>query len=377
MITEAELNRTLDKAKVGILVNGSIFLSTIIFSLKHIFTTDVLTAGVDGITMFINPDFFMSLTPEERIFLMCHEGEHVALDHINRGMDLDKVKFNKAADYVINYGLVEQGYAFIEGGLLDKQYADMFTEQVYLLLPDEPEDSTYDLDIMAVPGGTKEEKKENIKKIESAIIRAATQSKAGGDPPGTIPGEVQVYLDELLNPVLPWTTLLQNYMTSYNNEDTSWNVPNRRYLSQGYYLPGSQNPSLGNIAVAVDTSGSVSDEEFKTFISEIEDIRTSLNPDTLTILDFDTEIKNVHILESTDNIASVKFYGRGGTDLEPVMEYFRKNPTELLIVFSDLHCNRIQDPLECDVIWICIDNPSASVHFGKLIHMSTTGNNKW
>jgi len=129
--------------------------------------------------------------------------------------------------------------------------------------------------------------------------------------------------------------------------------------------------ALTEVAGALDASGSVTDNDIRMFLSEMGGIKDILNPKLFTIIDFDTKINNVHHLNETDDVASIKITGRGGTRLQPVFDFYKdKNPT-VLIVFSDLHCARIEEDPGYPVIWIVTNNPNATVKFGKMIHVNT------
>lgn len=367
-LDNAQLTKDFNRAKLEIMVKGSVFLSTILFSLKFhwVATKEMPTAATDGVNLYINPYFFRSLSEDERVFLLAHEAWHVAFDHITRGEGYIHKKYNIAADYVINLMLKYESFVVIKDAYIDDKFKDMSTEEVYNLLPDLPEEKGYHCDVIQV---SKEEMKEIKEQIKSTLVRAGTQSKLGGDAPGTIPGEIEFYIEELINPKLPWNIILQNYMSAYAKSDYSWSRPNRRYVTQGMYLPIQHSLALQNIALAVDSSYSVSDTDFTMFISEIEDIRVSHNPEMITIVDFDTKIKRIHSLTADDDIRTVNFSGRGGTDLYPVFDHFNENPPTLLIVFSDLECTPIKIEPDYPVIWICVNNPNGKVDFGSLIHI--------
>lgn len=374
--TEEQMTKIFNKAKIGIMSKmNSVFIATILFSLKHKWEEKLNSADVDGITLRINPDWFTGLSDKARIGLLAHEAWHVAFDHMSRGIAFtDFERFNKAADHVINLMLEAAGYELPTGGLKDPAYRKMSTEQVYRVLPVEPPQDKngngsggYDCDIIQA---TKENKIEIQNAVADILTKAATQSKIQNDAAGTIPGEVEIALQELLNPKLDWRILLQNYMCGFAKEDYSYRKPNRRYMPE-FYLPSLYSENLDEICVAVDTSGSVSDLEFKTFLTEIESIRESLSPAITTIIDFDTSIKHVHKVKREDSIKSVSFSGRGGTDLHPVFEHYKKTKPVVLIVFSDLYCEKIEDKPDYPVIWIAVNNPNASVNFGTLIHYDT------
>jgi len=88
---------TLDKAKVHLLMKqGTLFLSSISVMLEHKISTDVPTAATNGTYVKYNPDFFMGLTPEERVGLMAHEIFHVAFEHMVRRGTKDPQVWNMA-----------------------------------------------------------------------------------------------------------------------------------------------------------------------------------------------------------------------------------------------------------------------------------------
>jgi predicted metal-dependent peptidase len=369
---QVDKDKALNRAKIALMSRpDSVFLSTILFSLDFHWDSVIPTACTDGITLKVNPDWFVSLSENKRVGLLAHEAWHVAFQHMIRGMGLDPVRFNKAADYVINNMLISQGFELPDGGLWDKQYNNMSTEQVYALLPVSDPNDPYDCDVIYGDDGSKsdEEIAAIEEKVTSIILKAATQSKIEKDKAGTIPGEIEELIEALRNPLLPWNIILQNYMSEYAKEDYSYRIPNRKYFPE-FYLPSMYSESITNIAVAVDASGSVRSHEFSAFLSEIEDFRVNLQPKSTTIIGFDTKIVSEVVLTESDSIDQVKFIGRGGTNLSPVFNHFDKNPPTVLIVFSDLDCEKITKAPEYDVIWICVNNPKATVDFGKLIHIT-------
>ena len=131
--------------------------------------------------------------------------------------------------------------------------------------------------------------------------------------------------------------------------------------------------SIGEIAVAIDSSGSVSNKDFLACASEIDNFIRKVKPSKTTIASFDTAIRDVHTLTDGQSVSGLKFKGRGGTNLQPVFDYFNENKPKILVIFSDLWCDEIRVKPKYPVIWICCDNPTAKVHFGELIHYSTKG----
>jgi predicted metal-dependent peptidase len=100
-LTKAQF--ALDKAKMSFLsINGSPFLATILFGMKHSFCDSVPTLATTGLKLIINPDHFLSIPEKQREAELAHECWHVALDHISRLYDRDHERWNIATDYAIN-----------------------------------------------------------------------------------------------------------------------------------------------------------------------------------------------------------------------------------------------------------------------------------
>jgi predicted metal-dependent peptidase len=362
----------LDKAKIGLILHkNSVFLSTIVFSLKHIEDFAIPTACTNGIELRINPTWFLEMTPLKRIGLLAHEAWHVAFDHITRAGDRHFPTWNKAADYVINNMLLDSSYELPDGGLSDPQYKGMSSEQVYAMLyskEEEASNESYDMDI-SVPSDP-EKVKEIQDQITEILIKATTQSRLMGDEPGTVPGDVEMAIEKLTNPVLPWNVILQDYFSAFASNDYSYRRPNKRFLPD-YYLPRLYSEQMDHLVIAADISYSMV-QSFPIFITEMLGIRETVNPIRTTIIPFDTAVKEIKILNQDEKIEDVLFTGGGGTNLLPVFEYLKDKVPTALLVFSDLLCRKIVEDPKYPVIWCCINNPKATVNFGKLIHLDTT-----
>lgn len=380
-----EAKTALNKAKIGLMSTAdTAFFSHICFSLIHKFTDDprMPTAGTDGVCVYYNVKFFLELTPPQRIFLMLHETLHVAFQHMLRGEFFDHQQFNRAADYVINLLAVKLGFQMPPGGLLDYQYDGMSTEQVYKLLDalptplpsqcgagsDGPGDFGSDL-LPPSESATKEEKKAAKEALDDILVRAAIHSKAAGDKPGTIPGDIQIYLDNMLNPKLPWQRILSKYMNALNKSDYSLRRPNRRFFPE-HHLPSLHSERLEEIAVAFDASLSVSDAEFQQNVSEVYAILKRFKPKKITLLCFDTQVRSEHTVKSAQDLLNQTFTGRGGTKIEPVLEWAEERKPTLLLVFSDGWFEIPEKGPKKPIVWLVYDNKGFAPTFGKTIHYS-------
>jgi hypothetical protein len=122
------------------------FFAELAYKLKIVYTRhpEIQTAAVDGVHLFINPDFFAPLTEKQIIFILCHEVLHCALLHFARMAGRDPEQWNIACDYEINLMLADDGIiskAQIENdlrGLIDNKYKGMNAEQIYLEVASAP-----------------------------------------------------------------------------------------------------------------------------------------------------------------------------------------------------------------------------------------------
>lgn len=364
--SQQELDKALDKAKVKLMgTPDTAFFVALAFSLKYEWSYRISTAATDGRNVLINPDFFMGLNTGEQVFLILHESLHVAYLHMARLMERNQRKWNCAADYVINLQLVQRGFQMPKCGLLDHQYADMSAEQVYDLLVDEElPNNPMEGDLLPSEGDAETLASD----VQDILVRARIQSKMAGDKPGSIPGDIEIYLDGLLNPKLPWQKILIRYLRSFDKSDYSFKKPNRRFFPK-YHLPSLTGEKLINLAIALDTSGSVTQHAFEVFVSEVSGILRMMKPEKITLVQFDTRVHTVNDVRDVQELKSTKFSGRGGTLVGPVMEWANENKPELLLIFSDGEFAMPEKP-NTEVLWVINDDPNWKAPYGKVIHYS-------
>lgn len=374
--------KMLDRAKIGLMNKGSVFLMTVAFSLRQYWDDTCLTAWVDGKTMGINPKFFEELPDGQRIFVIAHEAWHVAYNHIVRRGDRDPELHNQAGDYVINLMLQNAGYELWPHCLCDKRFANMSTNQVYEILKKEEEKKpgrhkqqqqggmTGDIRQPGDGSGSKEDQQQQAEieaHVKGVLVKAMTQAKMAGEKQiGMVPAEIQRGIEELLDPVLPWNILLFNFMQDMTKDDYSWRRPNRRFHPE-YYLPTQYSEALQHVTIAIDTSGSITNKELQEILSEIIHIKRTFNPKRLTILDCDARIHNVYDVDEFTNVEDLKFSGGGGTNFAPVIEYCNKNNTNALLYFSDLYGPFPKEEPSYPVIWLCYSS-SKPAPFGETVY---------
>jgi len=353
----------LSKVKIQLMSRpDSAFFTTLCFSLKHVWDDAIPTACTDGRTIRLNTQFFMSLDQEERLFLLLHETLHVAYLHMVRLETRNAKKFNMAADHVINLQLIDRGFKMPKMGLADRAFIGKTTEEVYNLIPDS-DCQDFDMDLEPASDGTTEED------IQDIIVRAAVQSKMANDKPGTIPGEIEIFLDRLLNPKLPWNRILQKYLRTFAKNDYTFKKPNRRFFPK-YHLPSLYSENLMDIAIAIDASGSVTDHDFNRFVTETHSILRMMKPEKITLIQFDTQIISVNEIRNVNQLMQCEFKGRGGTDIHPVLQWANEKKPQLLLVFSDGEFYFSDEKTKVETLWLIHDNERFHAPFGKVIHYS-------
>jgi len=364
---------SLNKAKIRLMMSpNSAFITTICFSMDHVWDDRVPTAATDGKTIYFNIGFWNSLDAEEQFFLLQHEAWHVCFMHMLRLASRIAKVWNIAADHVINLMLIEMGYKMPKDGYADPKYKNMSTDQVYDLIVKSGKKTpeSYQMDLRPHPeeGDSAKSQAEVKKQVEDIIIRAALNSKKQ-DASGTIPGAIQLFLDSLLKPKLPMRRLLTKYFQNRDRSDYSYRKFNRRFFPS-FYLPTLEGPAIIDLVTAVDISGSVMDHEFAQFIGEIGGVIKALKPRKVTILQFDTQIRHIDEVESVSELMKVKFTGRGGTAIEPVLNWAKKHNPAVVLVFTDggFRFHQPAKPKKTDFVWLIHGGYKFPAPFGKVIN---------
>lgn len=367
MEQHTEFWKAITKARLDLMqMPAATFVTTLALMMKQFVDNGPghNTASTDGLAIFYNTDFFLGLTRKQRPTLIAHEAMHAALEH----MELAKAhgvtkeqhqRFNRAADYVINDFLVLAGFAPLDNWCHDVKYRGMSTVQVFRDLQDDPSSEggsggpgvpMDDIRApgMSEPGLSPSEVKQAVKaNITSAAV--AAQMK-GGQAAGSVPADVQVFLDSLLKPKLPMAAHLRKFFTALDKSNYSWQKLNRRFYPM--LMPGLQGKKLGHIAFAFDMSSSVSDMDIKRYVTELMAVVRNLKPERISLVQFTCEIKSVHRIKTLRELANIELRGRGGTCIEPLMEWAKINKPTALCVFTDGEYPHPSFNPGCPIMWL-------------------------
>ena len=375
----------------------------------------VPTACTNGRDEFYGREFVSKLNDAELRFLVLHEVYHKLFRHLTTWKHLymqDAYLANVSCDYVINLKIVddnyEDGFATMTGelakGCYDRKYVGMDTAQVYnLLRKDQPQggagrggvivigdpedgDGTPQNGSGSLPDGqepfdahdwegaqemTADEQRDLAREIDEAVRQGALvagKMGSGGDRD----------LEALLEPQVDWREVLREFVqtTCTGSDYSTYRRPNRRYLSSGIYMPSGVSEQVGELVVAIDTSGSIQQPEVTAFLSEVKAICDTVHPDKVRLLYWDTQIccdetYETHELDTL--VQSTKPKGGGGTDVECVTEYIREENINaqacIVITDGDLYSGWGQWTMP--VLWCVVDNKHKVPDVGKCVHIKS------
>ena len=168
---------------------------------------------------------------------------------------------------------------------------------------------------------------------------------------GSLPGELVDKIQAALKPKLDYRKVLSGFRSSIlcSKRRLTRMRPNRR---SGFQYMGSIRQLRTNYLVAVDVSGSVSDDDLKFFFSTINRF-FKYGVEKIDALTFDTSPGEPVTL--TRAMAEFKVKGRGGTNFQPVVDYMAEHSEyDGLIIFTDGYAPKPEVParLKGRLLWI-------------------------
>ncbi len=330
------------------------YASTILFSLKLVESSEVKTLAVDdGWRMYFSPSFVLEHEPDELATMVLHEVMHCLLQHSPRFKAINQPyvlhpNWNIAGDVGINRTLDDARMNW--GKFTPLRFSDlsnfnitinMSTEQIYFAilnhLEDHPEDGTLVWDCGSIIGGeprgyelpANDKEHSGIKKEQQDVLRDRTAQDILDHSrkfPGTIPGGLLRWAEELLNPKVDWRRQLagsfrSSLATITGRRDYLYTRPSRRQSAMRVgetelILPAMRKPAPPPVAIIIDTSGSISREMITEFLSEVDGIaRANGVSQGLTVIPCDAEVGPIQKLRSRGSISELLLPGGGGTDM--------------------------------------------------------------
>src|SRR3989338_8108378 len=364
------------------------------------------TMATDGKHLYYNPAFVSRLDPKVLQTILAHETMHCALGHLWRQEKRKQLKWNYATDYAINLMLKKEGFSIPANCLCDDKFDGMEAEVIYRKLPDQkPKGSLMDSHYKWPSdgkkgknnkeqnpqnnGGTEEQRPQNnsgasdqppqptqssssgndeqdklAKDWKDKLIRAATAARMQGK----LPGSVNQLIQDMLEPKLDWKVILRDLITSLTRNDFRLFPVSKKHLWRNIYLPSLYGEKL-EIAVGIDTSGSVSAKEFQEFIAEIRGITEQFMDFTLYLFFSDAEIHDRITLSPNEEWPEQFPKKDGGTSFTPVINLVTEEYPQVsaLVYLTDGAGSYPEYPPDYPVIWVL--NTDTVLPWGQNIRM--------
>ena len=399
MKAQTTVERRLQKARTTLLLDHP-FFGSLLFRLKGRESRSIKTMATDGISLFYNPDFVDTLNAATLCGVLAHEVLHPGLQHHVRRSGRDPKHWNEACDYAINPILLDAGLHLPEGVLVDHRFRGMSAEQIYNQLQTEAEQEPGDQDDMqetegdgaasphASPGDSgvpwapetdggigqvldaPEADEETPTAVEQARewSVAVNQAVTLATQAGKVPASIERTLDGAAEAAVDWRELLRRAWSETTPADYSWMRPNRRHIWAGFYLPGVVREGVGEIAIAVDCSGSVNSRQLRLFEAEVRSILEGQRPQRVYVLYFDAVVHQVETFEAGERV-SLNPVGGGGTEFGPCFEWLGEHGVQpqTLVFLTDLYGAFPDSEPAYPVLWASTGGRRAP--FGQVVPM--------
>ena len=349
------------------------------------------TTATDARSFYYNREYIQALSFEQTKFILAHEALHCALSHFARREHRHKKRWDLACDFAVNPLLTSDGLIPAPDALILDAFKDMTAEEIYPCIQEnadeEPMDQhLYDQDDKPHGSGDRDDGeggRGEQQTEDSGGSHGEPDAQAGGAPQppplstperesldkqwqqrlasaaqqaiqaGKLGGSMARMVDHLLQPQLPWRMLLAHYMTRASRNDYSFAHPSRREGTA--ILPGLRSQHI-DLLVVLDTSGSISDEEMREFLSEVDAIKGQVGARiTLHACDEKLAAEGPWIFDPWEDVKLPgKFPGGGGTRFTPVFEWaeWQDRAPDLLVYFTDARGEFPKREPSYPVIWL-------------------------
>ncbi|MFJ5924728.1 VWA-like domain-containing protein [Kitasatospora sp. NPDC092948] len=315
------------------------FLATALFAMQVVESARVSTMAVDRYwRCYVSPAFVAARSEEELASIWVHEVSHLLRDHALRGDRAmrkfgldgpgDRLRINVAADCEINDDVFGDGLVRPEDAVypetlglppdqLMEDYLPMFTLGPHT-------DAAGWLECGSGADGLDREWElgpasgRALREHERDLVRFRVAEGIIGRP-GDAPAGWRRWAREAFHPPQPWRELLAGAVRSAvagagAGSDYTYGRPARRATAlPGVVLPALRR-QLPRVAVVVDTSASISDQELGTALLEIAAIARALSGrrELLSVICCDAAAE---LAERIGNHGELALVGGGGTDL--------------------------------------------------------------
>ncbi|MGL4912305.1 MAG: vWA domain-containing protein [Romboutsia sp.] len=370
-----------DKVSLSIMEEKDNFYGYFLFQMSKEIKFDITSPSAVNFkgakyVIYFNPIIFLNLNMKQMESTIKHEILHIISMHLVRSKELkgkySTLAINMAMDIVVNkylnnlppyattleqvnlnYSLKLEPYETFEYYVENIQREFDLQEEDEEGKEDDSNSSENNIETEYNPENT-HDIWEDSDDIDEKTLKEFTEKFTDTSQRGKVPSYLESMISSLKNSKgeLPWNLYLNRLMgTIESNKKKTITRRNRRQPDR-LDLRGQLRNHKAEIAVALDTSGSISDEEFKQAIKEVLNIVKNYNHE-ITIIESDNEIRRAYKVKSVNDVKD-RVNIRGGTQFTPVFKYANSKKINLLVYFTDGKGeNRLQvTPRGYKVLWV-------------------------
>jgi predicted metal-dependent peptidase len=367
---KTEFFSLVDKVNLGLMEDKDNFYGYFLFQMSRDIRFDIGSPTAVNFkkakyVMYFNPIIFLKLNIKQMESTIKHEILHVLSMHLIRAREFkgySTIAINMAMDIVVNKYLnnlppyattlewVNLNYSLkLKPFEPFEYYAEKLQTAIALL--EEDKDAAEDDSNLDESNKEDSAKNDNIETeysaekthhlwedssdIDEKTLKEFTEKAINNSQKGIIPAYLEGMIAALKNSKgeLPWNLYLNRLMGTVESNKKKIITRRNRRQSDRLDLKGELRSHKAKIAVALDISGSISDEEFKQAIKEVLGIVKNYNHE-ITIIECDAEIRRAYKVKSIKDIKE-RSHVRGGTRFTPAFEYANNNKFNLLVYFTD------------------------------------------
>lgn len=352
--------RLVDRVCLGLMEDKDNFYGYFLFQMGREVRYDISSpTGVNfkgaNYIIYFNPLIFLKLSLQQMESSIKHEILHILSAHLFRAKEFkgkyDNLAINMSMDMVVNKYLDPLPPEAVTLANVNKLYSlqlapyatfEYYVEELQKVVhseedKDKSKDKVYQEELIAIefnPSNTHDLWEESDD-IDHRTMDEFTQKMIQEAKKGEIPAYLESILAALKNTEgeLPWNLYLQRIMGSLEGGKKKTITRRNRRQPDRLDLRGELRSHKAKIGIAIDTSGSISEEEFRQAMVEILQIVRNYNHE-LTLIECDNEIQNTYTVKSERDLKD-RTSTKGGTKFYPVFEYANQNKFQLLIYFTD------------------------------------------
>ena len=364
------LERQISASLLRLRINAPFFAALSLFASFRP-SLAVPTAATDGRAVYYNPDFLGTLAPRELDGVLLHEVLHAALLHAVRRGTREGVRWNVAADVVVNGILAKQAFLDLpKGGIRAADLEHLRVEEIYELISARAIEGCPSC-LTPGPGiGEDGSSARKLAEIEVYWQRALRQAEAvaRGVGQGNMPAGADRLLDELGRAQIDWRSQLWRFLVRTPADFSGFD---RRLLSRKLYLETLEGDSL-RAFVAVDTSGSVSPEQLGLLLTEIGGILGAYPHIEAELYYADTALYGPFSIE--EQIRNPTPVGGGGTSFIPFFDRVRDEhgrEEAVCLYLTDGLGAFPPEPPDLPVLWVVTAGglPDEAFPFGEVVRL--------